>query len=571
MKKPEVMVIGLDGATFDLIDPWVKEGRLPNLERCLNSGISARLRSTPLSNSAQAWSSFITGKNPGKHGIYDFFEPKIDDYGIRFINASFRKGKSLWKILSEGGKSVGVINVPITYPAEEVNGFFIPGLDAPGVDKDNFSYPSGIVQTLQENAGGYILEAGIWGYIRRGEPHLALEKLLESIEVRTRGAIFLLRRYQPDFFMIVFTESDKVQHHFWKYIDPERRESKIYADKPYSQAILKVYQKLDQSIGELLEETGGGSTTFIMSDHGAGPASNKTMFINKWLSGIGLLAYESNGDIVRKGKRVLRQILSVTDEVVKKRLSRRMKERLLRYFPELRNRVDSLLSLQGIDWSRTSAYSRENHPAIFINLKGREPSGIVSQGREYEEICKKIIKELGKIRCPETNEKVVGRVWRKEDVYSGEDLYRAPDIIFEWKNHTYVHRPTEPGASNGFLKRLSHEELERSENLIRPSGIHRDYGILIGLGEHIKHGEGLSEASIMDLAPTILYRSGIPVPSDMDGRVLFEFFEKDFADKNLIRQTLVNSEIISENKTVTYSGNESKSIEERLRGLGYID
>ena len=101
MKKPEVMVIGLDGATFDLIDPWIKEGRLPNLERCLNRVISSRLRSTPLSNSAQAWSSFITGKNPGKHGIYDFFEPKRDDYGIRFINASFRKGKSLWKILSE--------------------------------------------------------------------------------------------------------------------------------------------------------------------------------------------------------------------------------------------------------------------------------------------------------------------------------------------------------------------------------------------------------------------------------------------------------------------------------------
>ncbi len=571
MKKPEVMVIGLDGATFDLIDPWVKEGRLPNLARCLDKGTRARLRSTPLSNSAQAWSSFITGKNAGKHGIYDFFEPKRDDYGIRFINASFRKGNTLWRILSEAGKSVGVINVPITYPAEEINGFIIPGLDAPGVDKDNFSYPSGIVQTLQENAGGYILEAGIWGYIRRGEPHLAVEKLLESIEVRTRAAIFLLKRYQPDFFMVVFTESDKVQHHFWKYMDPERRESEIYADKPYAQAILKVYQRIDQSIGELLKETGENSTTFIMSDHGAGPASNKTMFINKWLSGIGLLAYESNGDIVRKGKRVLRQILSVTDEVVKKRLSRRMKERLLRYFPELRNRVDSLLSLQGIDWSRTYAYSRENHPAIFINLKGRESSGIVSAGREYEDVCKKIIKELGKIKCPETNGKVVGRVFRKEEVYSGEELYRAPDIIFEWKNHSYVHRPSEPGTNNGFLRRLSQEELERSENLIRPSGIHRDHGILISFGKHIKNEKGLPETSIMDLAPTILYRSGIPVPSDMDGRVLFEFFEKDFADKNLIRQTPVNSEIISENKTVTYSGNESKSIEERLRGLGYID
>ena len=173
-----------------------QEGRLPNLERCLNRGISARLRSTPLSNSAQAWSSFITGKNPGKHGIYDFFEPKSDDYGIRFINASFRKGKSLWRILSEGGKSVGVINVPITYPAEEVNGFFISGLDAPGVDKDNFSYPSGIVQTIGKMPVD-IYEAGIWVTYEEANPIWRL-KLTESIEVG-QGEPYFVGRYQPDF------------------------------------------------------------------------------------------------------------------------------------------------------------------------------------------------------------------------------------------------------------------------------------------------------------------------------------------------------------------------------------
>ena len=124
-KAPKILVIGLDGATFDLIDPWVKEGKLPALAECLKEGTRSTLLSTPLSNSAQAWSSFITGKNPGKHGIYDFFEARQDSYGVQFLNASFRKGKSLWRLVSDAGKKVGVMNVPMTYPAEAVNGVFL--------------------------------------------------------------------------------------------------------------------------------------------------------------------------------------------------------------------------------------------------------------------------------------------------------------------------------------------------------------------------------------------------------------------------------------------------------------
>ena len=177
----KVLVIGMDGATFDLIDPWIKEGKLPVLERCIKQGTRSPLLSTPLSNSAQAWSSFITGKNPGKHGIYDFFETLPDSYGVRFLNASFRSGKSIWRLVSEAGKKVGIINVPITYPAEEVNGFLIPGLDSPGTE-GNFAYPRGLMEEINEHSGEYIVEAGIWGYIRRGKPDIALEKLLEMTE-----------------------------------------------------------------------------------------------------------------------------------------------------------------------------------------------------------------------------------------------------------------------------------------------------------------------------------------------------------------------------------------------------
>ena len=125
----KVLVIGLDGATFDLIKPWVSEGRLPVLGRLLETGVHATLLSTHQSNSAQAWSSFITGKNAGKHGIYDFISPVLGSYDVRFVSAALREGKSLWRLLSDAHKKVGVLNVPITYPPEEVDGFLHHGSD----------------------------------------------------------------------------------------------------------------------------------------------------------------------------------------------------------------------------------------------------------------------------------------------------------------------------------------------------------------------------------------------------------------------------------------------------------
>ena len=262
------LVFGLDGATFELFDPWIMVGKLPVIGQCLREGTRSTLRSTPLSNSAQAWSSFITGKNPGKHGIYDFFERVPDGYGVRFLNASFRKGKSLWRLASDAGRRVGVMNVPITYPAEPVNGFLIPGLDAPGMD-NRFAYPRGLMDEIDQQVGRYVLEAGIWGYIRRGKPEAALEKLLEMARVRTATASYLLKTKKWDLFVVVYTATDKAQHHFWKYIDPSRPE--FLSTQPHGSAILQVYQQIDQGIARLIQAA-GDATVIVMSDHGAGPS-----------------------------------------------------------------------------------------------------------------------------------------------------------------------------------------------------------------------------------------------------------------------------------------------------------
>ena len=560
-----VLVIGLDGATFDLIDPWVKEGKLPILGQCLREGTRSTLWSTPLSNSAQAWSSFITGKNPGKHGIYDFFERLPDGYGVRFLNASFRRGKSLWRLASDAGRRVGIMNVPITYPAERVNGFLIPGLDAPGMD-NKCAYPRGLMDEIDQEVGRYILEAGIWGYIRRGKPDVALEKLLEMARVRTATASHLLKAKEWDLFVVVYTATDKAQHHFWKYIDPSRPE--FLTTEPYGNAIFQVYQQIDQGIGQLIQAA-GDATVIIMSDHGAGPSSRRTMYINRWLHHEGFLRSVDGHRVSGRVGRLTVRLLEKADNHIRKILPRKAKERMLRLFPRLRDRVDSVLLLAGIDWSQTVAYSRENHPAIFINQIGREPDGVVEPGDHYQAVRDRIIQKLRGLRCPETGLPIVGEIFRREDVYHGSEALRGPDIIFRWNRSLYVHRPSGPGSAGPFLKTLEDRAIVASENTRRPSGIHRDDGIFIGCGGPMRSGQSIAGATICDIAPTVLYLLGIQVPDDMDGSVLREAIDERYLSQNPVR-TITSSEG-EETAQEEFGLWETEAIENKLRGLGYID
>jgi predicted AlkP superfamily phosphohydrolase/phosphomutase len=560
-----VLVIGLDGATFDLIDPWIQEGKLPALAECLKEGTRSNLLSTPLSNSAQAWSSFITGKNPGKHGIYDFFEARQDSYGVQFLNASFRKGKSLWRLLSDSGKKVGVMNVPMTYPAETVNGVFLSGLDSPGIDS-NFSHPKDLMEEINQHVGGYILEPGIWGFIRRGRHDIALEKLMEMVRVRTATAGYLIESKGWDLFMVVYTATDKVQHHFWKYIDPTRPE--YHTDIAASSAILQVYQEIDKSIQEL-KDAAKDASLIIMSDHGSGPSSRRTMYINRWLNKEGFLHFKDSGKISGKLGRLKYNVLEQTSNEIKKLFPRKAKELMVRLLPGIRDKIDSVLFLPGIDWARTRAYSRENHPAIFINTAGREAEGIVEPGQQYETVRNQLMEKLQSIRCPETGQPIAGQIFKREDIYQGPEAFKAPDIIFQWNQFLYVHRPSGKDMNKDFLEILDDRSLLASENTTRPSGIHRDHGIFIASGQHLQKNKNFAGARIYDVAPTILYLLGIPIPDDMDGHVLEDAINEDYLRKNPIKK--VSTVTDTEGSPKSFDREEATAIKDRLKGLGYID
>lgn len=528
MIQGKVLIIGLDGVNFDLIKPLVKEGRLPTLRRFLENGTHGVLLSTHQSNNPQAWTSFMTGKNAGKHGIFDFVEPVPNSYDVRFINASYRSGKTLWRIISDVGGKVGVLNVPMTFPAEDVNGCFISGCDSPGLTQASV-YPSGLLQEINETVGSYILEPGVTGFIYKGMRDLALSKMYESIENRFQTAKYLLKNKEWDFFTVVFTSIDLMHRKFINpnhpHYDPEDKEG-------FGNAICSVYQKLDKALNDLINEVSEDVTILIMSGHGGGPSSNKTFYINHWLAEQGFLRFTSG-------------------------------------------------PLSVIDWGSTVAYSRENMPTININLKGREPKGTVASGDEYEKVRGDIINRLLNVRCPQTNEPMVARVLKKEEIYSGKCMDKAPDLLIQWENDAYIQRPSYTSGNGKWLQILTDKELECAETVSSPGGIHRRDGIFLALGKHIKQSFQIQDANIVDIFPTVLFTMGIPIPEDTDGRILTEIFKEDFIRHNhakITRQQETADNIQaqacterSEPKESTYTDSEAALIEERLKGLGYIE
>jgi predicted AlkP superfamily phosphohydrolase/phosphomutase len=568
-------VLGLDGATFDLIAPWVSRGELPNMKRLMDEGSHGSLMSPLPAHSAPSWSSFITGKNPGKHGIFDFSEHVDGSYEVKFVNASRRQGMSIWATASRYDKKVAVVNVPMTFPPEKVNGIMISGMDAPGIDS-NFTYPATLSDELKRIIGDYSLEAGLWSYINKGEINLAIEKQHETIDKRFEVIKYLMNNYPWDLFVSVFTATDRVQHAFWKYMDPRHPSYKLEEAKKYGDAILDVYRKMDHIVGYLLDHLSEDTVLFIMSDHGAGLCSNKTLYLNNWLCREGLLEYkdfrpqQGSGNSQRLKRLLYTKLLGGLPRDFWKALPRETRDQVRRRFPVVFNKMASQFFFSRINMDETKAYAEESKNFIWVNLKGREPRGTVRPGREYEEVRERIIHGLIGEKDPGSGEQVVENVFRREDIYHGDSFEKAPDLIVTFKDLGYVPRPSYTVAPDVVLKTIPRLELEKSESNTRANARHLPNGILLMRGKGIRPGRKIDGAKIMDLAPTILYTMGLPVPTDMDGKVLESAYQESvLLEKPISHDSVERSEPAVQD--MVYSPEEEEAIRQRLGDLGYLE
>ena len=575
MKQSKCLVIGLDGATFDLIKPWVKNGKLPNMARIMNEGVHGVLHSTIPPNSAPAWSSFITGKNPGRHGIFDFTQHIEGSYKVQFTNAYSRNGKSMWRILSDFNRKVGVINVPMTYPPEKVNGFMISGMDSPGLDS-NFIYPPEIYEEIRKNVGEYIIEAGLWSYIGKGDIDLAIQRQMETIERRFEVARYLMERYPWDFYTVVFTATDRVQHAFWKYMDPQHPLFTLEDGKKYGSVIFRVYERLDAIIGHFMSSLDENTTLVIMSDHGAGLSSHKTIYLNNWLHQEGLLKYrdtrENNRGLIAFAKRMIyAKLLTKTARNVWKRMSRKNRDKIKKLFPRLSNRMASYFFFSRIDMERTLAYAEESRTFIWVNLKGRDPQGIVHPGEEYESVCERITKGLKSFKDPVSGEDVIEDIYRKSEIYHGQSMRNAPDMVVLFKKEGFVPRPSYNVKPDVVLNHIPKKELEKLEVNIQANARHYPDGIVMLWGSKIQRGKKIEGAKIIDLAPTIFYLMGVPIPADIDGNVLIDAISENFLKNNSIEYISDVETKSADSDRLGYSDDEADRIRDRLKDLGYLE
>jgi len=565
----KVLVVGLDGATFDLIKPWVAEGKLPTLANLMQGGAYGNLRSVPNMHSAAAWPSFATGKNPGKHGLFWQSVPNPGSYDIQFLDGSSCQAVPIWRILSQASKKVGVINVPMTFPAEQLNGFLLAGFDCPGTDVAGFAYPPDLSKEIAENCGEYIIMSRATVYAQEGKFDQSIQMLHEQIEKRLAVTRYLMRTHPWDLFVVVFSATDMAQHVFWHLHDISHPAHDPILVQKYADPISDVYKKLDSSLGQLLQKTGDETTVIVMSDHGAGPNNQGTRFLNQWLEAEGFLRYVSPSVLGRLGLGARHATLFGANAFIWL-MQHVLGERVVRVFrkwtPFLRGRIASGIRTSQIDWHSTRAYWDGGSNAIRINLVGRELQGIVKPGREYEELREEIVKRLSRCRDVVTGRLAVEKVHKREEIYHGPYVDRAPDLEIVWKTDGVIHGLVSSEYKSRRPRLLGNIET----SLWATTGDHSMNGILIMKGKNVNRSMEIKRAEIIDLAPTILYLMGQAIPADMDGRVLEEAIDPSFLRAHPIQHTEPLPQGPSEEGGEPYSEEEKKEIEERLRGLGYI-
>jgi predicted AlkP superfamily phosphohydrolase/phosphomutase len=550
----KVLVIGLDGVTFDLLGPWIEAGELPNLQRLMEMGASGRLRTTLPPISSSSWSSFVTGVNPGKHGLVDFVYPSADSYKVTMINSTSRQTRALWDWLNDAGKKVGLLGIPTTYPTEPVDGFMISGFLSPGPDSE-WAYPAELKEQLRAELGEFLLSPNE-RYRSTSRLDRFLEDLTASVENRTRAALYLMRNRPSDLFVVVYWDTDMVQHETWRLLDPTHPRHDPADATRHRQAILEFHRKVDADVGRLLGEVSPDTLIVVMSDHGFGPV-HSFFLTNNWLASLGLLRFKR--DPWTGFKRFLFRLGYTPLQMfrVVKALGMASLRRKVRFQQKsgLLNRI--FLSFDDVDWSRTKAFSIGSFGQVYINLAGTRPQGIVQPGQEYEELREWLTRQALALRDPRTGEPLVEHVFRREEIYSGPYIARTPDLIVQPRGWEYMAFGHADFGSNKLV-----------ESILGLSGHHRPDGVLILAGAGVKPGLQLENISILDLAPTILHTMGVAVPDDLDGRVLREAFEDSSPAARPVAHT--RASVYKDGAGAPdLSDEELDEVQEKLRGWGY--
>jgi predicted AlkP superfamily phosphohydrolase/phosphomutase len=383
------------------------------------------------------------------------------------------------------------------------------------------------------------------------------------MHITTDVSIEQMKKEDYGLFIMVVGATDRAHHDWWMYIDPEHPAYDPKEAERYGDLILEVYKSADACVGKFLDAIDEDTNVIVMSDHGGGAHPKYYFNTNYVLRTLNML---KSSDKAGKAQSRLKAAFKQFYRTKIRRFP--YLEKVYRSLPQSLKKVatnldsQTMMNLDAIDWKRTKAYRFPMYPpveGVMINVVGRQAEGCVQPGEEYETLRTRILEEVRNLRDPKTGEPIVLEAYRREEIYNGERLETAPDLILV----------TQDDYKGG----TSIDELVSDvplDVLLKLSGVHRMDGILLAQGPHIRKNAPLEKAGIIDVAPTILYMLDMPIPSDMDGKPLTALFEEVYAQQTEASYTDERKHEDVASDEYGYSEEEEESVRLKLEALGYL-
>jgi predicted AlkP superfamily phosphohydrolase/phosphomutase len=530
------LMIGLDGATFTLLDPLMQDGVMPALRKIVESGVRGELLSGCNFMTAQAVPTMMTGRTPGNHGMFDFVSFEETETGGSFHLTSSRdlRCETIWSIASRQGRRVTALNFYGTYPPERVNGHMIGGF-VPWRYLKSATHPPELYQRLRSLPGLDWRELGMDLELEKkciqGLPHAEYKDWIRMHMRRERNWFKILHHLmeeQPSELTAIWIDGvDKLQHLCWRFLDkacfPEHHS---VWEAEIRDLCLDYYRQLDNFISETVTRAGPDTRIYLKSDHGFGK-TDRIFYVNTWLAKHGYLTWAKD----------------TTSDERDQLTADRMKQHFGLF-----------------DWKRTTAYAlTPSSNGIFIRKKssGWDKPGAIDPA-DYNAFREQLRKELLSERDQETGDPVVSRVLTREEAYPGACMHMAPDLFLTLPDR-------------GFFSVLkSGTILKRRAEIV---GTHRPEGIFIAAGPGLEQNSSLPPLSITDVAPILLHSLGLSVPADMEGQVpagIFCGHAGDHAVRRSSPETAAAGSDLSGARDEDEDDMEAAIIE-HLKGLGYLE
>ena len=536
----KTLLFGLDGMTFSVLTPAFRDGHMPNLERLLGRGAAGVLTSTIPPYTPPGWTSIFTGMNPGAHGIFGFTVGHAQRrQGLARLDRV--KTPALWNAANAQGAAVGLFNIPMTYPPPPVDGFAVSGMLTPeegGHTPANFTYPERLADRLVDRVGGYEIDIEV-DYDEDWKSTAIIDRLSRNLDLKRRALQFLVDEHgDVPMLFAVLEAPDRLMHVHYKYIDPSCEHFSRPEAGPIRERVWKFFDEMDEVIADALAWAGDDAYIITMSDHGF-QGKEKGVNVNLALKQWGLLSLGGAGSFAQSSS------------------LRRLGGRAKRILPRAIKKRAKAAALGSIDWSNTRAFSAPiPQQGIYVNLRGREPNGIVDES-DYSSVCDEIIERFTELTDPDDGASVVDRVYTRDEVMKGAEAHNAPDLFPVCRGYSY--ELSDGLYSAGVL----------SDYRALPRGFHHVDGIFGIAGPGIASSSA-APASLYDIAPTALYLAGLGVPQ-VDGRILTEVLPTNMLSTRPPEQVPMELPAAGAGAEASpYSAKDEALIEESLRNLGYL-